>query len=80
MKKHFDSLLQAFVKHGHVMEDLPDIAMLVTNSALKPGVNNDSSQGYFAGCSWICTDGTQYTCVNAALGAAIWKEVQFVNL
>jgi hypothetical protein len=41
-----------------------------------PAVSNDNTQGYAAGSSWINTvTGREFVCVNAATGAANWREI-----
>jgi hypothetical protein len=41
-----------------------------------PTVSNDGSQGYSAGSRWINTSNTtEWVCISAAVGAAIWVQV-----
>lgn len=41
-----------------------------------PTVSDDSTKGFFPGSLWIdTTTNLVYSCVSAAVGAAVWKRV-----
>ena len=50
------------------------IRLSLYNFANAPTITDDSTKGYVAGSRWILDDGTIYTCLNAATGAAIWVQ------
>ena len=45
------------------------------NFANIPTVTDDNTKGYSGGSLWTLDDGTVYTCLNPATGAAIWVQV-----
>jgi hypothetical protein len=48
----------------------------MVDSNVDPTITNDSSQGYSAGSTWInILLRRQFVCVNATIGAAVWKEL-----
>jgi hypothetical protein len=45
------------------------------SASTDPGINDDSSAGYSVGSDWINTTGDKsFVCVDASVGAAVWKE------
>jgi len=42
------------------------------NFSTAPTVNDDTTKGYTGGSIWTLDDGNTYTCVNPAIGAAVW--------
>jgi hypothetical protein len=57
---------------------LPNVQDIKVNytAVTDPAVGNDNTQGYAAGSTWINTaTGKEFVCVNAATGAANWREI-----
>src|SRR3972149_11852741 len=60
--------------HASVKARLDNNPLNKLNGTVAPTVNDDSGDGYGVGHFWFDTPGgTAYTCLNASVGAAIWR-------
>lgn len=49
------------------------------DATVAPTVNEDSTDGYSIGSTWIDVNNVKlYICMDATEGAAVWKEIAFV--
>ena len=66
-----------FITNGKSAEIIANqINKIVTNANTDPTVNDDETQNYFIGSKWLnVSTGVEYTCSNAATGAAVWIRV-----
>lgn len=62
-------------KLGQRLSDEDD-AINNYSAIVNPAVNDDTSQGYDIGSSWInVVNQTKFVCMNDAFGAAVWKQI-----
>lgn len=66
--------MKAILFSSSANSDIPADMAFKNNlaGAAAPTVDDDASDGYEAGSQWVYA-GTQYVCVDAAAGAAVWK-------
>jgi len=61
---------------AHTGASLPadDISRDKTPQAVAPTVTDDSSKGFTVGDPWYTTGGSEFVCLDATVGAALWKK------